>query len=320
MKTRYISIITALFAGLFFVACSDGGSESNPYNDQVKRAFYPTTLTFRSETNSGNVNTESWNFTYDNQQRITGYKCVQTSKGMSGDMTSTKTGSLRYYSDHNNCMKIDADVETTYSNKTEYGEFSYTEKTNERVTFTGNLITLIETSGVRCENGSAIEIPVSSTQTFAYSGDFCTSSSYKDYEKDVTYSYNWDSKKLTKATIHSSSKDKSEINHEVHTYSYDKRNLSCDYGFNTLAFVYGHTPVVYAAMNFFGKNTPYILEHEKFSGYNESGTEHHDRPVIERDFQILDNGISNNVRYIIDSPTYSEYIYNFAVTNSTDAD
>lgn len=311
MKTNILSIIAILIASISFVACSDSDNESNPYNDQVKRHFYPTTYTFRSVTNNGVTNTESWEFTYDSQNRISTYKCTQTAKGMGDDITSCKEGKLRFYNDHNGRKQIVNDISTTYSNNTTNGTVSYTETTTERATFSGNLISQIVTDGIRYENGSNTPKPVSSTQTFTYSDEFCTSSTYSDYEKDVKYSYTWKSNKLSKATIHSESKDKSEIKHETHEYSYNKANLACDYGFNTLAFIYGHMPDVYSAMNGFGKNTPYILEHETIKGYNESGTDHNDRPVIERDFQILDNGISNNVKYIVDSPTYSEYLYNF---------
>ena len=93
-------------------------------------------------------------------------------------------------------------------------------------------------------------------------------------------------------------------------YTYDNRELSTDYEFNTMAFIYGNMPEVYAAMNLFGATAAYKIEGESYSGCrNFTGTSKPIAPV-NRNYTILET--TNSVTYTADSQSSSTYLFTFS--------
>ena len=139
------------------------------------------------------------------------------------------------------------------------------------------------------------------TPSFA---DTTTPEVYTDYLNELT------GPKVTWETATESDSDIVLINGAYYKYTYNSRDLATDYNFNTMAFIYGNMPEVYAAMNLFGVTSAYKLEGESYSGYrNFAGTSKPIAPV-HRSYIILDN--VNSVTYTADSQSSSMYKFTFS--------
>lgn len=313
METKYKSLFIAILTlGMVFTGCSDSDSDSeppyDPFSKQVQRIIYPASLLFRNTTNNETVTKENWEFTYNHDNTIASYKFEQTIKGENIDITENINGSLAYREEWDGSKSIITDVTSNYVSTTKSGTLTREEEYRETAQIENDVIISIERKGDCTENG--IPKTISSNRVFTYSNKFCTGSTFEDSDEKIKYTYTWENNKLTKATIHTTSKSNSNISHGEYTYSYDD-GLATNYGFNTLAFVQSHNPQIYGAMNLFGKTTPYLLEKQNYSEYEKFDGIRHETQKITREYTISDNNSLNSIIYSVISPTYKEYVYEF---------
>ena len=99
------------------------------------------------------------------------------------------------------------------------------------------------------------------------------------------------------------------MTNDTYNYTYSRKDIAKDYGFNILAFVYAHNPEIYSAMNLFGKVTPYKLESREYESYGMRNGREYELESELHYFTIMED--NNTVTVLTDSPGYSEYIYIF---------
>ena len=71
-NTYYLLIATAIAFTLS--ACSSDNDNFDPYKNQVKKTFYPTTITFENSNNDGAKTDKKWQLTYNAEGSIKAYK------------------------------------------------------------------------------------------------------------------------------------------------------------------------------------------------------------------------------------------------------
>lgn len=314
MNLKQIIYLFATVAVVLGVSsCGSDGGGGNPYDNQVQRPFYPSKVSFKSVNNNNEKVEEVWTFEYNEDRTISRYTCSRSEISSVGEVNENIEGKLRYYKKFNDERAIEAVITSDYSS---YNDFSQHNKLNayrdtlrEDVSFSGDLITSIVTSGVRSyENREPGHI--SYAKTFTYSGDYCTGYTYKDLDGEITYSYKWSGEKLYKVSAYEQNNDYSRVLHRNYEYTYSKNEYSSDYGFNPMAFIYGHNPVVYAAMSYFGKVTPYMLENEEYSYYETVDGKTQPRSTLNIGYNNIDQ--ENYIYYTADSDNYSEYTFIFS--------
>ena len=301
-KFAYLFIfVSALF---FTVSCSDSDS-FDPYQEQEKVPFYPAKMTFRSATDKSSTQ-EDWTFKYDSDKYITNYTCKQTVKKNDGlTITENTSGKLDYYIDFDGNRRIVNQIVVEY--KSSKGA-EYKDTITENAKFIGNYISSIEVMKKHHQNGVS-EIN-SYVRNFTYTQDYCTGSSIRDKNNETTYTYRWNGDKLTQATIHSQSITGSNLTHDTYDYTYNDRELVSDYGFDPLAFIYGHNNKIYAAMGFFGKSTPYKLETLSYNGYEKIDGRQYPLQSFILDYNIIEVQ-GSIVEYSAIADNYLEYKYTF---------
>lgn len=304
-STLLYSIIATL---LFTTSCGSDDNGFNPYNAQEKHPFYPTALTFRSS-NSNSEITEEWTFTYNEENKITNYTYKKNIKGNDREIVETAEGALTYFTDYEHRQRINTDITSTYTSTKQGQTIQYTQTTKEDVRFDGDLIAGIETTGQRNTSGNIENI--STKRTFTYANDYCTGSTYRDNNgNEYTYTYQWDNTLLSNVTIYKQNSNNSESTNDTYKYSYNTRDIANDYGFNPMAFVYGHNPEVYAAMSCFGKVTPYVLEQERYESYDKINNEKY--PTQSETHEYTIQTTNNSLSFTADpSEAYDEYQYTF---------
>lgn len=302
---RYLFALLTVVVAL--VSCGSDGSDGNPFDNQVQRPFYPEKLTFKS-VNKNAVTTEIWTFDYNTNSTIHKYTYKRSVEGSNLTIIEEKSGELFYYEDYNGRKRIENKVKASYTSRKATDVLTYNDELTEDVTMLEGLIQSINTTGKR--NTAGVEEAISNQRIFTYSNEFCTGSTYKEQGRETTHSYTWNGNKLTKVTAHSQSNTGSELTHDVYDYSYNGRSLATNYGFNTLAFIYGHNPQIYAAMGLFGKTTPYMLELEIYNSSEKFNGETFNTQSVHRSYNILESG--NSIIYNVDSPSYNEYIFTFS--------
>ncbi len=309
MKKIYYTLIATI--ALTLGACSES-ENFNPYKDQNKRSLYPTTITFSNLNNDSSQVEKSWTLAYNNDNSIKNYTYKYYAK-TSHDVVINEEhiGKLSYHKDRVTGNDIIMNIITlTSQTTTETTTESYSEKITEMVEISNGTIDKITTLGLRTyPNGT--EETISSTRTFAYSNKFCIASTLIDTIGTTTYKYSWSSGKLNSVT--KIQEDKSyNITQEEYIYTYNSRDLATDYNFNTMAFIYGNMPEVYAAMNLFGVTSAYKFEGESYHGYRQFAGSQERRPIppIHRSYTILDN--VNSVSYSADSQSSTVYKFTFS--------
>ena len=308
MKNR-INIIAIIATILAFTACSDSDS-FNPYEAQKKVSFYPQTLSYINNNRSSDT-TEDWTFTYNNDNTIKSYSSKQTIVKGQLIITQTEKGELSYSKDLNGNMRIKNDVTKDYSNNVGDMENNRKETISETVTFKGDNIVKIELDK-SVQNGSNNE-QTYGEWSFEYNNDYCTRATYKEDNKEsITYLFHWNGYLLTQVSINSQNKNK-DLQNEIHEYSYSNI-LAKDYEFDPMAFVLGNFPKIYAAMGFFGKTTPYLLESEKYElsirNLEINNGEPYQEDDLMRDYSIADNNTFVTVEVQSDNDSYSVYRFN----------
>ena len=306
---RAYTLLLATLTAILFSACSDS-SDFNPYESREKRPFYPSTITFNTIDNNETKNDKKWDFTYNADNTIRTYKFHNTITTKEGkEITESHSGKIIYYTDAtgNRWMQNDLIVNNTVKDFTTIE--SYIDTIKEDVRLSSGLIQSIRTTGQRSYSNGTKEI-YSNNREFTYTDKYCTSSTYNTSTSTTTYRYDWSNSRLNKITVSEQGKN-NNIQQHVYTYTYNSKELSKDYGFNTLSFIYGNMPEIYAAMNLFGETSAYKLESEYYSGYgNINGVQYNISP-ISRSFSILET--TGSITYTADSPNSSTY--NFTFTN-----
>jgi hypothetical protein len=308
-NTYYLLIATAIAFTLS--ACSSDNDNFDPYKNQVKKPFYPTTITFENSNNDGAKTDKKWQLTYNAEGSIKAYKYDYTIKASNGvQMIEEHLGELTYHKDPStgndviqNSLTVNSSVVSTTAIE------SYTDKITELVDISNGTIQKITKLGQRTySNGE--EETYKSTQTFTYSDKYCTSSTLTDNTGTTTYTYNWSYGKLNSYTKYQQD-NSNNVTQEEYTYTYDNKNRATDYEFNTMAFIYSNMPEIYAAMNLFGITSAYKIEGESYSGYrNFTGTSKPIAPV-NRSYSIWE--ASNDViSYTGDSPSSVTYTFTFS--------
>ena len=295
-----------IFVSTLFLTTSCSDSDSfDPYQEQERVPFYPSKMTFRSETDKSSTQ-EDWTFKYNSDKYITGYTCKQTVKKNDGlTITENTSGKLDYYIDFDGNRRIVNQIVVEY--KSSKGA-EYKDTITENAKFIGNYISSIEVMKKHHQNGVS-EIN-SYVRNFTYTQDYCTGSSIRDKNNETTYTYRWNGDKLTQATIHSQSITGSNLTHDTYDYTYNDRELVSDYGFDPLAFIYGHNNKIYAAMGFFGKSTPYKLETLSYNGYEKIDGRQYPLQSFILDYNIIEVQ-GSIVEYSAIADNYLEYKYTF---------
>lgn len=307
-NTYYLLIATAITFTLS--ACSE--SESfNPYKNQVKKPFYPTTITFSNTNNDGAQTEKKWEFTYNDDNSIKAYKYEYSVKASNGVlMKEEHSGELTYHKDPATGNSSIKNTLTINSNVTSLSATeSYSDKIIELADISNGVIQKITTYGERTYSNNEEET-YQNNHTFTYSDKFCTSSTLTDNTGTTTYTYNWGSGKLN-SIIKYQQDNSNNVTQEEYKYTYDNNNLATDYEFNIMAFVYGNMPEIYAAMNLLGATSAYKIEGEGYSGYrNFTGTTKPMAPV-NRNYTIREQS-SDVITYTADSPSSITYTYTFS--------
>lgn len=304
---KFSTMMLLLASGISFLSCGSDSDSFDPYNEQKKTEFFPSKLVFRSSNNNSET-TENWTFTYDDDNNIGKYTYKQNLKSGALTIVEQKSGKLSYYEDYEGKRRITNRIYTTYTSRGNNTTYTYKDTITEDVTFNGNLIAAIETSGVHNVGGKAET--VSHIRTFTYSGDYLTGSTFKDNNSETTYTYKWNGERLAQVTVHTQNNANSDLTHDTYDYTYEKKEVSSNYGFNTLAFIYGHNPQIYAAMGFFGKTTPYLLATSKYSSYERINGVRYETQAVDNSFDIVEK--SNSVVYTAESTGYDEYTFTFS--------
>ena len=308
MKKIFSTLIAATIA-LTFSACSE--SESfDPYKNRSKRPFYPTTVSFSNLNNDGSHSEKEWKLTYNSDNSIKAYTYDYSVKASSGVvMNEQHSGELSYHKDPSTGNDVIQNILTLNSNVTSLASTeSYCDKITEYVELSNGAIQEITTLGQRTYSNGEQEA-YSTTRTFTYSDKYCIGSTLIDNSGTTTYKYNWSNGRLS-SIVKYQQDNGNNVTQEEYKYTYDNRELSTDYEFNTMAFIYGNMPEVYAAMNLFGATAAYKIEGESYSGYrNFTGTSKPIAPV-NRNYTILET--TNSVTYTADSQSSSTYLFTFS--------
>lgn len=308
MKKIFSTLIAATIA-LTFSACSE--SESfDPYKNRSKRPFYPTTVSFSNLNNDGSHAEKEWKLTYNSDNSIKAYTYDYSVKASSGVvMNEQHSGELSYHKDPSTGNDVIQNILTLNSNVTSLASTeSYCDKITEYVELSNDAIQKITTLGQRTYSNGEQEA-YSTTRTFTYSDKYCIGSTLIDNSGTTTYKYNWSNGRLS-SIVKYQQDNGNNVTQEEYKYTYDNRELSTDYEFNTMAFIYGNMPEVYAAMNLFGATAAYKIEGESYSGYrNFTGTSKPIAPV-NRNYTILET--TNSVTYTADSQSSSTYLFTFS--------
>lgn len=306
MNKAYTLLLAAMTA-LIFNACSDS-SDFDPYGAREKRPFYPSTITFSSLDNNETKTDKKWEITYNTDNTIKTYKYRNTITTKEGkEITESHNGKLIYYIDATGNRWIQNDLVVTNTVKDFTTIESYCDTIKEDVSIASGLIKSIKTTGQRSYSNGTKEI-YSNSREFSYTDIYCTGSTYNTSTAKTTYRYDWNNSRLNKVTVYEQGKN-NNIQQQVYSYTYNNRDLGNDYGFNTLAFIYGNMPEIYAAMNLFGETSAYKIESEYYSGYgNINGMQYNISP-ISRNYAILET--TNSITYTADSPNSSSYYFTF---------
>ena len=309
MKKAY-HILIATVVAITLAACSESDS-FNPYKNQVKKPFYPTTITFSNINNDGAQIDKKWELTYNADKSIKAYKYEYSVKASNGvQMKEEHTGELTYHKDPLTGNSSIKNTLTVTSNVTSLSAAEiYSDKIIELADIANGVIQKITTYGERTYS-SGEEETYQNNLSFTYSDKYCTSGTLTDNTGTTTYTYNWGSGKLNSIRKHQQD-NSNNITQEEYNYTYDSNNLAVDYEFNIMAFVYGNMPEIYAAMNLMGATSAYKIEGESYSGYrNFTGTTKPIAPV-NRNYAVWEQS-SDVITYTADSPSSITYTYTFS--------
>ena len=178
MKKIYNTHIAAI--ALAFASCSKS-DDFNPYKDQSKRPFYPTTVTFDNLNNDGSQVEKKWTLAYNSDNSIKAYTYDYSVKASSGVvMNEQHSGELSYHKDPSTGNDVIQNILTLNSNVTSLASTeSYCDKITEYVELSNDAIQKITTLGQRTYSNGEQEA-YSTTRTFTYSDKYCIGSTLID--------------------------------------------------------------------------------------------------------------------------------------------
>lgn len=260
---RIFNFAIAAVTGIAFMACSSDDAPYNPYDHRDKESFYPSEIIINKESRNRDID-ETWSFEYakSRKNRISKYThtitTTRTDNNTTEITTETEEGALSYPNENIIQNIID------YTKTVEGGDRRQVERETitERVTCDEGRVSMIERIiDYKDENGNTTS-SATTTRSFTYTGDHCTSSTYTDEngKQSTIYTYRWDSShKLNSVVVD----DKTDERRISRTYNYAYGPVSTDYGFEINAFLYDNMPHIYAAMGMFGKSAPYVIDEEE---------------------------------------------------------
>ena len=309
MKKAY-NLLIATIITITLAACSNDSGSYNPYKNQVKKPFYPTTLTFNNINNDGSQIDKKWELTYNDNNTIKAYKYYYNVTASNGvQIKEEHSGELSYHKDPSNSNYVIQNSLTTNCTitsllKTE----SYCDKITELANIENETVQKITILGQRTHS-TGEEETFNNSLTFTYADKFCTSSEQKDNTGTTTYTYNWGNGKLNNI-IKYQQDNGNNITKEDYSYTYDNNTLASDYEFNTLAFIYGNMPEIYAAMNLLGVTSAYKIESESYSGHRYITGNTISISPVNRSYTITEQ--TNTITYTSDSPSSITHKYIFS--------
>lgn len=302
-------LIGAIAIGIIFASCSSDSDSFNPYENQEKAPLYPKTLTYKNH-NDNSRTTENWTFAYNADNSIKEFSYNQTITTGNLRITETQNATLNYGTDLEGNKLIKSEIEVNYKSSDLTDSFQYKDNITETVRFEDGNIVKIESHCKRTSDNK--EENSYSEWSFSYSNDFCTGAVFKSQNETNIYTYEWSGERLAKVIINGEHKS-GDLRNEIFEYSYNTKNLIKDYGFNPMAFVYGHMPMAYAAMGFFGKETPYLLEVQTYElsvrNPNVNNGYPYQEKKLTRDYRIEDNSSSITIKVDSDTNNQSEYYF-----------
>lgn len=294
MRKNHFYTLLFMLIGIVLVSCSND-DEFNPFNEDTEGEFNPTTITFHKS--SDNMETiERWSdIERDKKSRITAYTYTREVKGYINE-TETRDCRIDYYSNHNGGDMIRTRTDVEFSRIDKEGiEEKYTEHVEEKVSMNKDgYIAEIQTTTDRLGGNMNEPATTTSSRTFAYSGDLCTESTYKDDHMSTTYKYSWNAYQLKRITIIKNNRKDNTVDHSTYNYTFDKREFYRYSATEILPFVQSGFPQIFASMGYLGKFTPYILDSEVQGGNTDYGDGTGPRPKTE---------IRNSYSFNVDSST-----------------
>lgn len=310
-KRFFFLTITILFIGSLFTSCSEDNSY-NPYEEQNKGFFNPTNIVIRKNTDSREI-TEKWtNITRNHDNKVTSY---EYSFETNGDIIQKEyhKSNIKYYQRHDGENAIETNTDISYSKNVNGITEDYTRKVHEIVYLNENgYIKEISSIIDHIDTKSGEQYTTTSTRTFAYSGDFCKSSTYRDMDYEITYNYKWNGYQLTKITEHKKYIKDGSTDYSTYEYQFNTKYIFPYKGTDLMAFVQSGMPQIYASMGYVGKGTPYILTEEEQGGRTEiPGHGSSSKPIISNSYSF-DGDISTKLSYIAFSNIYNTYSITFS--------
>lgn len=310
MKKTY-NLLIATIVAIAFTACNDDSGSYDPYINQVKKPFYPTTITFKNTNNDGSQIDKKWELTYNDDNTIKTYKYQYSVKASNGvQMTEEHSGELSYHKDAStgnnsikNTLTINSNVTTLSATE------SYSDKITEIASISNGVMQKLDIYGERTYSNGGKE-PYQNNHTFTYSDKYCTNSTFTDNTGTTSFTYEWGYGKLNNITKYQQD-NSNNITQEEYSYTYDNNTLATNYEFNIMAFIYGNMPEIYAAMNLLGVTSAYKIEGENYSGYRSFASTTKPIAPINRNYTIREQS-TNTITYEADSPSSITYAFTFS--------
>ena len=309
MNRFYLLLLTVFCGSLIFTSCSDSEAY-NPYEEQNRGDFFPSSIIIRKNTETRET-TETWsNIVRNSKGKITAYDYTLE---ISGDISQKEERSytLEYYTKHNGTEAIETNFDVKYSKSSGGISEEYTRNIQEIVTINSNgYIDRIDSRIKHWSHNAKEPITTTAERTFAYSGDFCKSSSYKDNEYQISYKYNWSGYQLKNITELKESLKDGSIEYNTFDYGFDDAEIYPYTGTNLMAFAQSCMPQIYASMGYIGNGTPYIMTEEVLGGYTKFGNITSDNIKIRNTYSF-DGDVNYKVAYNAFSNIYDTYSITF---------
>lgn len=309
MKKNLFYTLMLVFTGTLFVSCSDS-DDFNPFDQQTKGEFNPGSITFRKSNDNMEI-VETWsNITRDNQNKVVSYEYVREVKGDINEVES-RICYIDYFTNHEGYDVIRTKSDVEYYKNSNGIEETYTQKVQEEIGLNKfGYIETIETITDHYDENAKSPVTSTSSRTFKYSNDLCTSSFYNDGETQISYTYNWNAYQLKNITILKENKRNNTVEYNTYNYTFDTKAFYKYSGTEVMPFVQSGMPQIYASMGYLGKCTPYILTGEIQNGYTKFGNMTSENPEIRNSYNFdVDPG--NKVVYSGISNIYNTYSITF---------
>lgn len=306
MNKNFIKAIAVLF-GLAIVSCdSENESGYNPFEEEMTGELLPTSITIEKNTDNIAIS-ENWtDIVRDSTNRIIQYNYKYRIEGGFSQLENSNC-KIFYYTDHLGNDIISTRTELEYHKADNGIENRYTENQWETITLTPNgYINKISTTIAHFEKGATEPVMKTSERTFAYNGDYCISSTYRDENCKITYTYDWNVYQLEGATVLKENYNDGSIESTSYEYTYKTDEIYRYSGTNPLPFIQKSFPSIFASMGYTGRCTPYILSEEKQSGRINFDKESFNTTSVHNRF-YLEGDVESKLKYTTLSDVYTTY-------------